>query len=88
MATDFEALRAMTDDEIDCSDVPEMTEEFLRDAEIIVGLPGSEHLYFAIDGATFRYFKNTGKGYLNRLNMLVNKLLREYVRQQTSQEVI
>ena len=88
MATDFARLDAMTDEEIDCSDIPAMTEEELRDAEFIVGLPGSEHIYFAIEGQTFKYFEKTGKGYLNRLNILVNTLLRDYVKQQTSQEVI
>ena len=83
LATDFERLRAMKDEDIDCSDIPELTEEYLNNTEGISGLPGSEHLYFAIDGKTFEYFKNTGKGYLNRLNILVNTLLKDYVNAQT-----
>ena len=82
MATDYERLRAMKDEDIDCSDIPELTEEYMRNAEFVTGMPGSEHLYFAIDGKTFSYFKNTGKGYLNRLNILVNDLLRDYINQQ------
>ena len=89
MATDYERLRAMKDEDIDCSDIPELTEEYMRNAESVTGMPGSEHLYFAIDGKTFQYFKNTGKGYLNRLNILVNSLLKDYVnRQQKTEEVI
>ena len=32
MQTDFEALAAMTDDDIDCSDIPEITDEEIENA--------------------------------------------------------
>ena len=83
MATDFERLRAMKDEDIDCSDIPEFTEEYLNNTEGIVGFPGDEHIFFSIDGKVFSYFKDTGKGYLNRLNILVNSLLKDYVKTQT-----
>ena len=88
MATDFARLDAMTDDDIDCSDIPAMTYEELRDAEWIIGLPGSRNISFSINKKTYEYFENTGKGYLNRLNILVNSLLENYVKQQQAQEVI
>ena len=84
MASNYAQQNAMMDD-----DIPAMTEEELRNSELVTGLPGSEHVYFAIDGKTFSYFKDTGKGYLNRLNILVNTLLMEYVaQQQKAEEVI
>ncbi|MBQ7196292.1 MAG: hypothetical protein IJS40_02670 [Synergistaceae bacterium] len=88
MATDFARLRAMKDEDIDCSDVPEFTEEYLDNTEYVIGMPGSEHVYLCIDGKVFSHFKDTGKGYLNRLNILVNSLLKDYVNKQQAQEVI
>lgn len=81
MATDYERLRAMKDEDIDCSDIPPL-DDLLETGEWLSCPAGSEHLYFAIDGKTFRYFKNTGKGYLDRLNILINELLRDYVNRQ------
>ncbi|MBQ9420121.1 MAG: hypothetical protein IJU31_07090 [Synergistaceae bacterium] len=88
MATDFERLRAMKDEDIDCSDIPELTEEYLNSVEGIWVAPGSEFTNLAINGKVFNYFRNTGKGYLNRLNVLVNDLLADYVNKQQAQEAL
>ena len=88
MGTDFEALRTMTDDDIDCSDIPEMTDEELRSG---VGLwldSRTEFMPLALDTEMLEYFRKDGHGYAMKLSRIVNTLLREYVRQQTSQEVI
>ena len=88
MATDFARLRAMKDEDIDCSDLPELTEEYFDSTESLVSLPGSEHVYLSIDGKVFDYFKNTGKGYLDRLNVLVNNYLKDYVSRQQAQGAV
>jgi len=88
MATDFTRLRAMKDEDIDCSDLPEFTEEYLNTTEGIWVAPGSEFAHLAIDGKVFNYFKDTGKGYLNRLNILVNDYLKDYVSKQQSQGAV
>ena len=79
MATDFARLDAMKDEDIDCSDIPAFTKEELRNSEWIAGLPGSENVYLSIDGRLVDYFRKSGKGYLNRLNIAVNSALREYI---------
>ena len=66
----------MVDDE---DDVPECTLEELRGMEKVIGFPGSQHVYFSINDELVDYFKKTGKGYLNRMNILVNSLLKDYV---------
>ena len=53
--------------------------EELRNSEWIAGLPGSENVYLSIDGRLVDYFRKSGKGYLNRLNIAVNSALREYI---------
>ena len=79
MATDFKRLDAMTDEDIDCSDIAEMTDHEIRNTEWIIGLPGSENVYFSIDRKLVEHFRKSGKGYLNRMNILVNSLLEDYV---------
>ena len=88
MATDWERLRNMKDEDIDCSDIPELTEEYFNNTESLVSFPGSEHVYLSIDGKVFDYFKNTGKGYWNRLNILVNDYLKDYVSKQQAQGAV
>ena len=87
MATNYERLRAMTDDDIDCSDIPPL-DEAMEKNEWICGNPGSEHVFMLIDGKVFDYFKNTGKGYLDRLNVLVNNYLKDYVSRQQAQGAV
>ena len=88
MATDWARLRSMKDEDIDCSDLPEFSEEYLNKAEGLVSFPGSERVYLSIDGKVFDYFKNSGKGYWNRLNILVNSLLKDYVSKQQAQGAV
>lgn len=79
MELDCEKLKIIDD----YDDDPEYSIEELRNMEKIVALSGCEHVYFAIDGKVFRYFEGTGKGYLHRLNVLVNSLLKDYVNKHT-----
>ena len=46
--TDFEKLAAMTDDEIDCSDIEEFTEEFLATVEGFAEIPEKEMISIRI----------------------------------------
>ncbi|MBR0420014.1 MAG: BrnA antitoxin family protein [Erysipelotrichaceae bacterium] len=71
---EIETLKAMSDDEIDTSDIPEATQEMLA----------SGHLYYAdslkmpktgihlmIDNDNLEWLKNAGKGYQPRLNKVL-----------------
>ena len=82
MATDFERLRAMKDEDIDCSDIPELTEEYLNNTESLWETPETEGIYLSLNRKALEHFRNTGKGYLNRLNSLMNDLLVDYVNKQ------
>ena len=88
MATDWERLRAMKDEDIDCSDIPEFTEEELKNAEVLWGLPENEDVLLNINKEILNYFRRTGKGYWNRLNILVNSLLKDYVNKQQAQGAV
>ena len=82
MGTDFEALRAMEDEDIDCSDIPEMTEEYLDTVEKLWETPETEGIYLSLNRKALEFFRKSGKGYLNRLNAVMNTLLKDYVSKQ------
>lgn len=85
MATDFERLRAMTDDDIDCSDIPPL-EDLLEDSEGLMTTPDTELTFLSLNRKALDYFKNSGKGYLDRLNTVMNSLLINYVNEQQKAE--
>lgn len=73
--SDLKRLDAMSDQDIDYSDIPEMGDDFFETAEINV--PDnkiSTHIRF--DPEVVEYFKAGGKGYQTR----INAVLRAYVR--------
>ena len=72
---DFERLRAMTDDEIDCSDIPAFTEEELNSAEWFISTPERELLHFSLDRSVVDFFRKQGRDYRER----INSALKEYV---------
>lgn len=78
----LERLAAMPDESIDTSDIPELTEDFFRNAT--VGLfykPVKQHLTLSVDADILDWFKRQapdGKGYRTRMN----SVLREYVQMQ------
>ncbi len=82
MGTDFEALRNMKDEDIDCSDIPELTEEELDRGEGLWIGPHTEFMHLALETAVLDYFRKTGKGYAMRMSKVVNTLLRDYVAKQ------
>ena len=89
MATDFARLDAMKDEDIDCSDIPAMTEEELRSAEGVWTDATTEIAFLSIRRELMDYFKQGGKGYMMRISRVVNNLLGDYVAQQKlAQEAI
>ena len=79
MATNYEKLRAMKDEDIDCSDIPALTDEELADMEGICITPGTEYIHLALDTNAVDYFRKNGKGYVMRISRLVNSLLKSYM---------
>ena len=79
MATDFARLDAMRDEDIDCSDIPALTQEELEQAEGIWVTPETEFVPLAISRKAMAYFKNGGKGYAMRMSKVINDLLLNYI---------
>ena len=56
--------------------------------KIIAALAVIVWLFFGVTMLLDIYFKNTGKGYWDRLNVLVNSLLKDYVSRQQAQGAV
>ena len=76
--TDWARVDAMTDDEIDYSDIPRTTPEFWANGIVRVGLkpvPRKHQLTLRIDQDVIDFFKEQGRGYQTK----INQLLRAYM---------
>jgi uncharacterized protein (DUF4415 family) len=73
--TDWRKLTALANDRIDTSDIPELDEDFFREAKL--RLPKGKHLVsLRVDSDVLDWFKRQGKGYQTQ----INAVLRAYVR--------
>jgi len=77
--TDWKRLAELDDESIDTSDAPELDDAFFRQAEL--RLPEKKPVTLRIDEDVLAWFKSQGKGYQTR----INKLLRQYMENQSSQ---
>jgi uncharacterized protein (DUF4415 family) len=76
--TDWQRLDAMTDEEIDLSDCPEITPEMFAKAVVRRGLPiakAKTQVILRIDSDVLEWFKSQGQGYQTQ----INQLLRAYM---------
>lgn len=76
--TDWKRLDAMTDEEIDLSDCPEITPEIFAKGIVREGLAPSKkktQVTLRIDNDVLEWFKSQGKGYQTK----INSLLRAYI---------
>jgi uncharacterized protein (DUF4415 family) len=76
--TDWQRLDAMTDEEIDLSDCPEITPEMFAKAIVRRGLPPAKaktQVTLRIDSDVLDWFKSQGRGYQTQ----INQLLRAYM---------
>ena len=71
--TDWKRVKAMKDKEIDTSDIPELDDDFFKNAEL--RLPQKQTVTIRLDNDVVSWFKSQGKGYQTR----INKLLRSYM---------
>jgi len=72
--TDWDRVDAMTDEEIDTSDIPPLDEAFFAAAEL--RMPQAKpSITIRIDPDVLDWFKSQGKGYQTR----INAVLRRYV---------
>lgn len=76
--TDWARIDAMTDDEIDYSDIPPLTPEMFANAIVRKGfkpVPPKKQLTLRIDQDVLEFFRTQGQGYQTK----INQLLRAYM---------
>lgn len=76
--TDWDKFDAMTDEDIDLSDCPEITPEQFAKAVVRQGLPERKkkaQVTLRIDDDVLEWFKSQGRGYQTQ----INSLLRAYM---------
>ena len=73
--TDWERLKAMKDEEIDCSDIPETDRDFWKDAVVVMPRKKAR-LTARVDADVLDWFRAQGKGYQTR----INAVLKAYVK--------
>jgi uncharacterized protein (DUF4415 family) len=72
--TDWERVDALTDEEIDLSDCPEITPEMFARAIVRHGLklePKKVQLTLRVDNDVLTWYKEQGQGYQSRINALL-----------------
>ncbi|MBK4995536.1 BrnA antitoxin family protein [Pseudomonas sp. S37] len=77
--TDWNRLARQDDKDIDTSDIPELDQDFFRQAELRV--PAKQTVTIRLDSDVLAWFKEQGSGYQTR----INQLLRQYMQAQQRQ---
>lgn len=79
--TDFARLDATLDQDIDLSDVPEITPEMFAKAIVRRGLKPrvKKQLTLRLDGDVLDWFKRQGRGYQTRINALLRAYMEEHL---------
>jgi uncharacterized protein (DUF4415 family) len=75
----LEELKLIDDSEIDLSEIPELDENFWKEAKVIRPTP-KKSISLRLDQDVLDWFKGQGKGYQS----LINSVLRSYVEHQTT----
>ena len=68
-------LKAMKDEDIDFSDIPELDEEFWQNAEWVEP-DKTQHLTLRVKESVLEFFKAGGKGYQTRMNAVLESYVR------------
>ena len=72
--TDWNRLRKMSDDEIDCSDIPDMSNFDWTHADIV--LPKAKtRMTIRIDTDVYQFFKGSGSKYQSRINAVLKNYM-------------
>lgn len=83
--TDWKRIDAMTDADIDFSDIPEATPEMFARAVLrrnFKPIPRKKQLTLRVDSDVVDWYKNQGPGYQTRINSLLRAYMEEYAKQE------
>lgn len=77
-------LVEMSDEDIDFSDIPELDEEFFKNAKLVKRRPNTEAISIRVDTETLAWFRTTAQNNseIRGYQTLINDVLRTYVTHQ------
>jgi uncharacterized protein (DUF4415 family) len=81
--TDWKRIDAMKDEDIDFSEIPELTPEMFARAVLrqnFVPIPRKTQLTLRIDSDVVDWYKQQGRGYQTRINALLRAYMNEHQR--------
>ena len=92
--TDWERINAMSDEDIDTSEIPEITEEQMKKATVRVGgkpvSKGKVRINILLDAEVIAYFKSQagGRGYQTLINEALKASIRDRDLESTIRRII
>ena len=81
--TDWKRIDAMTDEDIDFSDIPEITPEMFARGVLrrnFKPIPRKKQLTLRVDSDVVDWYKQQGPGYQTRINSLLRAYMKEHQR--------
>jgi uncharacterized protein (DUF4415 family) len=81
--TDYKRLAAMTDEDIDFSENPEVSPEMFARGIVrrnFKPIPRKKQLTLRVDSDVVDWYKNQGRGYQTRINALLRAYMKEHQR--------
>ena len=76
--TKLKHLKTMSDEEISFNEIPELGDDFFKNAELI--MPSKESVTMRMDTDVLAWFRQTGKGYQTRINQLLRRYMEAQMR--------
>jgi uncharacterized protein (DUF4415 family) len=76
--TDWKRVDALRDEDINLTDIPEVTPEMFAKAIVRRGLqtePGKEQVTLRLDADVLKWFRSQGKGYQTQINALLRAFM-------------
>lgn len=68
--SNLDRIDAMRDEDIDYSDIPELDENFFKEARVVMP-SGKKQLTLRLDADVLEWMKAQGKGYQSRINAIL-----------------
>lgn len=78
--TDWDRVDALTDEDIDTSDIPPLDETFFANAILRLPHP-KETITIRVDADVLDWFRSQGKGYQTRMNAVLRTYMNALTRQ-------
>lgn len=75
--TDWKRLETIPDEDIDCSDIPELGKEFWNNA-VLVMPEKKKAVSLRLDQEVVDYFKRQGKGYQTKINAVLKAYIQAH----------